>query len=147
MALDFTSILNTRSEDVKEPVPLPPGHYLMMVEGFPTFPPEGIGQKQTPAAVLNCKYLSAQDDVDPSAVAEAGGLEGKTVRHTLWLTPDAQIMVIRFAKDALGIDVENKNLKQIFSEMPNRQFVAQIGTRPSADGSRLFNEIKSTSAV
>jgi hypothetical protein len=77
MALDFTKILDTRSEDVKEPVPLPPGHYLMMVEGFPTFPPEGIGQKQTPAAVLTCKYLSAQDDVDPSAVAEQAGSTGR----------------------------------------------------------------------
>lgn len=147
MSIDFASILDTPTEDIKEPVPLPPGHYLMMIDGFPEFPPEGIGQKKTPAANVTCKYIAAQEDVDSAAVAEAGGLEGKTVRYTLWLTPDAQIMTVRFARDTLGIQVEGKKLKEIFSEFPNKQFLAQIGHRPSADGSRLFNEIKSTSAV
>jgi hypothetical protein len=147
MALDFAAILNKKSDDIKEPQPLPVGTYLMMIDGFPQFPEDGIGKNHTPAAVVTCKYLSAQDDVSPRDIAEAGGLDGKTVRHTLWLTEDAQIMVLRFARDALGISVENKSLKEIFSEFPNKQFYAQIGHRPSADGSRLFNEIKSTSAA
>jgi hypothetical protein len=146
-AVDILSILNKRSEDIKEPQPLPVGTYLMMVDGLPVFPEDGIGKNNTPAAVVTCKYLAAQDDVSPGDVAEAGGLDGKTVRHTLWLTPDAQIMVVRFARDALGIKVENKSLREIFSEFPNKQFYAQIGHRPSADGSRLYNEIKSTSAA
>jgi hypothetical protein len=147
MALDFNSILNTKTSDIKEPQPLPVGTYLLMIDGYPEFPPDGVGKKETPAANLTCKYIAAQSDVDPRDVAEAGGLEGKTIRHTLWLSKDALAMVIRFARDTLGIDVENKTLKQIFSEFPNKQFYAQIGHRPSADGTRLFNDIKSTSAV
>jgi hypothetical protein len=146
-AVDIASILNQRSSDIKEPHPLPVGTYLMMIDGFPQFPEDGIGKNHTPAAIVNCKYLAAQDDVSPGDVAEAGGLEGKTIRHTLWLSKDALFMSVQFARDTLGIDVENKSLKQIFSEMPNKQFYAQVGHRPAADGSRVFNEIKSTSAA
>lgn len=147
MPVDFASILDTDTKDIKEPKPLPSGMYLLMIDGLPEFPEEGIGKKQTPGAVINCKYIAAQSDVDQAALAEAGGLEGKSIRHTLWLSPDAQMMTVRFAKDTLGIEVEGKKLRQIFSEFPNKQFYAQIGHRPSADGSRLYNDIKSTSAV
>lgn len=147
MPVNFAEVLDIKAEDIKEPTPLPPGMYLMRVEGFPTFPEEGIGKNQTPGAYVTCKYIQAGSGVDQAAIAEAGGLEGKTIRMTLWLSPDAQYRTIEFARDKLGVDVTNKSLREIFSEFPNRQFYAQIGHRPAGDGKRLFNDIKDTSAA
>ena len=145
--LNFQDILNQPAKDIEKPKPLPVGTYLCIVNGPAEFPEKGIGQKETPAAILQLRPLQAREDVDQQALADAGGLAEKSIRHTLWLSKDAQWRTKEF-RTHCGLDVENgATLGQLFSEIPNRRLYVQLKHRTSADGSQIFSEVASTAAA
>lgn len=144
---NFQDILNQKASDIEKPKPLPVGMYLCIVNGPVEFPEEGIGQKQTPAAIVQLRPLQSMQDVDQEALAEAGGLSEKSIRHTLWLSKDAQWRTKEFMEHC-GLDTANgASLGELFAQLPNRQVYVTLRHRPAKDGSQLYSEVASTSAV
>ena len=79
--VDFSKILNTKTDEIKKPTPLPVGTYLCTNPQLPEFIESS--QKGTPGAKFSFKVISATEDVDQDDLAawqlEQGDYAGKTV--------------------------------------------------------------------
>lgn len=142
---NFADVLNRPAAAVEKPKPYPIGTYLCIVDG----PAEisKVGKKQTDAAIFKLKILAPGADVDPAAVAEAGGVAGKQLRITYWLTEDALYRLKQFLVDHLGLAEGSKTLGELLAEAPGCQVYANVGHRPSEDGQTLYADVKSTAKV
>lgn len=145
MTANFANILSKPAADIERPKPLPVGQYLGIVMGMPEM--KEIGQKNTPCAEFKIRVLSAGDDVDKTALADAGGLENKTMTARFFLTDDSMYRLKEFLTEHLGIEEGKRTIGQLLSDAPNRQVYIQVAHRPSQDGQQIYAEIKSTSKV
>ncbi len=141
---NFSDILNTKTDDIERPKPLPVGTYLGIVSGAPEIAP--IGQKATLAAKYQIKLLAPQEDVDRDALSEMGGIGERSVSLTLFLTADAAWRAKEFLENC-GIDTSGKTLGETLTEAPGRQIYVKLKHRPSPDGTQLYTEIQSTAKV
>jgi hypothetical protein len=144
---DFQDILNKPVGDIERPKPYPVGSYIALVEGLPKF--EKVGENQTACADFTLRFISANEDVDKLALMEAGQINGKTIRHRVFLTEDSVWRAKKFLVDDLGIDDEGgkKTLTQLMNEAPGRQVMITVRHRPAKDGSVVYSEISQTAKV
>jgi hypothetical protein len=144
---DFQDILNKPLGDIDRPKPYPVGSYVALVEGLPKF--EKVGENQTQCVDFTLRFLSEREDVDKLALMEAGGINGKTIRHRVFLTEDSVWRAKKFLVEDLGIDDEGgqKRLSQVINEAPGRQVIITIRHRPAKDGSVVYSEISQTAKV
>lgn len=145
----FESILDRPSEDAERPKPLPQGSYVCVVHGLPEYGKSS--KKQTDFVRFTLIPLQAMDDVDADALDEVGGLEGKSLSDTYYLTPNAEYRLRDFL-DNCGIpsrdDDEEKLSHRARIEMAtNQQVIAHVKHRASQDGSSVFAEVSGTAAV
>lgn len=141
---NFGSILDKQSTDIERPKPLPVGAYICVVKGLPRF--DKSSKKQTEFVEFLLQPLATQDDVDQDDLAEMGGFTNKTIRATYYLTEDAIWRLKKFLVD-LGIDEEDKSLRQMISEAPGRQIIVGLRHEASDDGESVFAKLSSTAAV
>lgn len=147
----FADILNKRGDSIERPKPLPPGSYVGTVKGLAE--QAEIGKNKTPALVFTIALIQALEDVDQSALHEAGGVAGKTMRHTLYIQgkdENAQKNVewrLRQFFEQLGVYSDSKTLSEMLSESPGQAIKLTVVHKPSEDGSTIYTEIKSTSAA
>lgn len=138
----FADILNTKAEDVKQPVTLPQGPYLTILQGLP----EQIesSKKKTPGLRFMHKIVSSLDGVDPDALALIeGGVMGKMIRNDLWITEESKFMLLQFLEHC-GINMAGKRLDEGVDETPNREVVIFIKHEASDDGERIFAKVGKT---
>ena len=74
--------------------PLPPGTYRCTVTGMPRY--DKSAKKQTPFVEFTLTPTSARDDVDKEDLAAMGGVAGKTIKATYYLTEDAAWRLKKF---------------------------------------------------
>jgi len=141
---DFQDILNKPLTDIDRPKPYPVGTYTALVEGLPKF--EKVGENQTNCVDFTLRFLSAGEDVDQAALQEAGGINGKTIRHRVFLTEDSAWRAKKFLADDLGIEGAT-NLTQLINQAPGRQCLITIRHRPAKDGSVVYSEIAQTAKL
>ena len=139
---NFASILDEAPSEVRVPLPLPTGTYLATVKGLPEY---GVTPKSgTKFIKFTLGLVYAEDDVDPDALEEVGGLEGKTLTATYWETPNAIFMLDQFHQDC-GIDLsEPATRRQRNEAVMNAQVRVYIKHTPSRDGKRIMAEIANT---
>lgn len=142
---NFQSVLNTKADAIEKPKPYPVGTYLCVVDGPVEF--TTIGQKQTDAAILQLKIIQPGPDVDMAAVAEAGGVAGKRLRHTIFLTADSAWRAKQFLVEHLGLEAGTKSLGELFAEVPGRQVMVTVKHRTAQDGSAIYAEVGGTAKV
>jgi hypothetical protein len=138
-------ILERQITDFEAPKPLPPGEYTFVIEGQPRF--DKSPQKQTPFYEYRCRPLAAMETVDAQALADAGGLENKSIRLTFYITDKAGHLLSEFLQNILGLDVDGMKVNQAAGEAVGCQFVGSITHVPSKDGTRLFANITSYAPV
>jgi hypothetical protein len=145
---NFSDILSRKSSEIKAPKPLPPGSYVWLIEGQPRF--DRSTKQQTDFVEFTCRCLQPREDVDQTALQEAGGAVGKTRRLTFWITEEA---VSRLSNkqgtgflEQLGIDGDISVAEKV-SMAPGRQFIGHIRHKASQDGTRIFAEIGQTAAL
>lgn len=154
---NFSSLLDTPSEDVERPKPGPMGHYLAMVKGHavPT-----KSKQQTPGWIFTFQPLEAGDDVDANDLkawlTKANGdvvpLRDKSFTYTLWESENALYRITEFLDD-LGIpsrDESNKKLtvRQRMQEAPGKTCYIQIVHNPSTrDGVTMYANVGRTLPV
>ena len=142
---DFQSILDMPLGEVEPPKTLPRGTYLTVVAGPPTF--VKVGKDQTDAADFQLKVLQAGQDVQPDDLTAYGEpVMGKTIRARFFLTKDAAKRLDDFLHLHLGIEGA-MSLREAIAQAPGRQVYATTEWTPSADGTRMFSNLKSTARV
>lgn len=144
----FESILDTPATQIKNPEALPVGSYLCIVDGPGEF--AKLGKNETDALKVNLKPIQAQADVDQerlSQVLDGGSLQDKKISTTFWITEESKHRVKNWCVDALGIEPENKSLRQLISEIQGKQVIAHVAHRPSADGQTIYADVKSFARV
>ena len=137
----FASILDESPTEVNAPPPLPEGTYLCVVgQGE-----EGVSsKKKTPLIKFPLRPIAALDDVDEELLQEVGGLEGKSLSITHYLTPDAVFMLDQFHEHC-GIDLTDAASRRMRNqEVVNSQVLAVVTHRMSEDNKRAFAEVKRT---
>lgn len=135
----FESILDTPSEEVKRPVPLPVGTYDTIIQGL--YEEGESSKKKTPFVKFTHKIIAAGDDVDTDELEEMGGIADKTIKNTYYTTPDSLFRLTDFL-DILGIEGGERTIRQRLGETPNCACKIVVEHRPSEDGASFFAEVK-----
>lgn len=147
-APNFSSILDHEVQTIDKPKPLPVGSYIGLADGMPKF--DKSTKQKTDYVEFNVKPLSAKEDVNQTALAEAlngKSLTDKKLRLTFYLTEDAVYRLDTFMFEHLdGIEI-GMSRKQAISMVPGRQFGFTIRHRASEDGTQIYAEIGSTFKV
>jgi hypothetical protein len=139
----FNDILNKPAAEIEAPKPHPAGTYLAIIDGPGEF--TKMGKDQTDVLKVKFKLMQAGPDVDAEALAAAESL-GKTITANYFLT-DAAIYRLKEMMEHAGLELGTKSVGQLIPELPGQQINIVIGHRPSADGQRIFAEVKATAAV
>jgi len=144
MAETFTSILDRQSSEIERPKPLPVGTYLCIVKGLPRY--DKSSKKQTDFVEFNLEIQSAEEDVDADAIeAFKGGVVGKSVKDTYYLTEEAAFRVKDFLEHC-GVEDEG-TLRSRIEQTPGCQLKVFIKHEPSQDGQTMFARIGKTMAA
>lgn len=143
-APNFTSILDEQPTEVNRPKPLPEGTYVCIVGQ----PEEGqSSQKKTPFVKFALRPISTLEDVDADALAEVGGLDGKNLSVTYYLTPDSIFRLDEFHEHC-GLDLSDAASRRARNaEVVNGQVLAQVKHRMSQDNTQAYAEVNRTAPV
>ena len=140
--MSFQDLLSQNMDEVKEPMPLPPGTYTLTVVDME----QGeSAKKHTPFIQFNYTVADIGPDVDSDDLEEAGGTEsviGKKIRDQFYLTEGALFRLKNFL-EACGHDVEGKTFAELLPETSGCSVNAYISQRPNDDGTKFYAEIKS----
>jgi hypothetical protein len=132
-------ILERQITDFEPPRPIPPGDYTFVIEGQPR--QDKSSQRQTLFYEYRCRPLAAMESVDAQALAEAGGLENKSLRLTFYITNDSGYRLTDFLQNTLGLDVTGMKVSQAVGEAVGCQFIGHVTHQTSRDGTRVFANI------
>lgn len=139
----FADILNKPSGEAPRPQALPSGTYLTVVDG--PYKANKIGQDQTDTVDFSLKVLQVMEANAEEVAAIPDGIPGKSIFARFFMTEKALYRLDEFL-ERLGIQ-KGLPYKQALAECPGKQIVVNLGQRPSPDGTRMFNEIKSYAKV
>lgn len=135
-APNFASLLDESPDAITAPLPLPQGVYLCTVVGTPNYGKSS--QKQTDFVEFILRPIAAEEDIDPEELESVGGLEGKTLRATFYLTEDAIYRLDEFHEHC-GIDLDDGQSRRHRNDaIVNAQVRAFIKHEFSKDGTRTF---------
>lgn len=135
----FSSLLSKPASDFERPKPAPQGTYLAAVHGLPRF--DKSSKKQTEFAEFTVNLLEAGSDVDPEELATYGGVVGKQMKATFYLTEGAMFMLREFLA-ALGLDeTQYESTGAMIDDTPGQQFLATVTHEVSQDGKSTFARI------
>lgn len=115
MALDFQRYTDVDVESLEAPKPLPAGTYFATIvkqEGREVQYEQGV---KTPVITITFRLLGADDDVDPDALPEGGGV-GRTVTRDYRLNdPDkaGQWQLRKLAEDTCRLPVKGYKLTDL----------------------------------
>lgn len=133
---NFSSILDESPSEVSAPLPLPQGTYVCVIQGSPRY--DKSSKKGTDFVEFNLRPIAAESDVDESELDESGGLEGRLLRATFYLTEDSIYRLDEFHSHC-GIDLEDgQSRRQRNDAVVNTEVRAFVKHETSQDGSRIF---------
>lgn len=154
---NFSDILDTPSNEITAPKPLPQGTYLWMVKGLPRI--DKSTRKGTEFSEYTCQPLEASDDVDEEALKQnltkANGdvmpLRDRSSRLTFYHTPEAMYRLKKFLDD---LDIEDRDedgkirtIRARMQDVVGRQFWGHLKHTPSEDGETVWGNIDKTAKV
>lgn len=143
---DFNAILNTSADEVKAPVALPMGTYLMQIISHEI---DEIGQKKTPGVRYKLKVIDAQDDVDQKELEGVPNWREREINHIFWLSADAQYRLKETAEKVFNIKTAGKLLGEIIEELVGQQALVSLTTRIAEQQGieRVYNEVAGLAAT
>lgn len=144
---NFGSILDKAPSDVKAPEALPVGSYLCTVMGLPRY--DKSTKKGTEFVEYNLVIQDVGEDVDEEdAKAVDGGLRGKSIKATYYLTDTALYRLKEFLEHC-GLDVEHaESMRELVDQAQGQQVIAYLKHEAATDGSdRVFARLAGTAPV
>jgi hypothetical protein len=146
MATSFESILDTPLEDVERPMPLPQGLYRCVVEGIPRRDRSSV--KGTPFIEFTLRPIEALGNVDQLDIDQAGGLNGKTFRHTFYYNEGDANSLWRLRDFLVDCGANSKSsVEDAINDVINAEVDVQITHEPSRDGKAVFAKVDRTIAA
>jgi hypothetical protein len=139
----FASILDAPATEFEAPKAMPVGSYVVVVSGLPRI--DKSSKKQTEFVEFTLNIQSALDDVEPDELKEMGGVAGKTIKDTYYIT-DNSAYRLKETLVNMGIDIEGKSFRAMLDETPGKTYIIVIGHEPTDDG-RIFARVKRTLPV
>lgn len=138
----FATILDEAPSEVVRPKPLPAGTYTCVVRGQPRY--DKSSKKRTPFVEFSLAAIAAGEDVDFEELEACGGIDGKIIRATYYLTEDAAYRLDEFHSHC-GIDLGiEASRRQRCEEVVNAQVTAVMRHRASDDGTAVYAELART---
>lgn len=137
----FASILDESPTEVVFPPPLPVGTYLCIVGQ-----PEDVisSEKKTPGIKFPLRPVGCMEDVDAEALNEIGGLDGKMLSTTFWITEESKTFMDEFHENC-GLDLSEPLSRRMRNqEVINCQVLAVVTHRMNRENTRAFPEVKRT---
>lgn len=131
MTTNWQSILDKKPEEATRPPPTPTGNYLAIVTKF-SF--EESKEKKTPYVQYIVKLVSPVADVDPTALAAAGGMEKIAAREfklDYYMTDDAAWRHREFLEKTLKINFAGRGWMPCINEAANKQLTVHISHTPN----------------
>jgi hypothetical protein len=130
---NLSYILDRPATDFNFPPPMPAGSYHCVVVGLPELIESS--EKKTPGYRFTLKPIAALDDVDQEELNDTGGLNGKTITHTAWISQDPKkqettVAMLRDFLEKCGISAEGKSVMGMIDEVPNAEVIAFIKHTP-----------------
>lgn len=121
---NFTDILNKPAEAIEKPKQRPPGTYLCIVNG----PHKQKEVNDKPVVTIAYKSMQAQDDVDQTELAAAGGVGNTFTQDFFLITNDGNdnSWGLLKALEDLGIEKAGKSLAQMLAEAPGKQVLVNV---------------------
>lgn len=133
MAANLSAILDKPATDFNFPPPLSAGGYHCVVQGLP----EQIesSKKKTQGFEFLLTPVAYDEDVDEAELQAIGGLEGKVIKHTMWLSQDESklpttVAMLREFLEHCGISPEGKSVNQMIDEVPNAECMVFMRHEP-----------------
>jgi len=151
---DFTSVLDTPSDEVARPKPSPSGTYAFMVRGLPRI--DKSTKKGTEFSEYTCQFQEACEDVDHEEIDEwltqPGGnktpIKEKTIKYTLYHTADALWRLKKFLNDLQIPETDDdgnvRTIRERMQDVPGKIFYGHVKHSPSDDGETMFANIDKT---
>lgn len=147
---NLSDILSRPATEFNFPPPLPIGGYHCVVAGLP----EQIvsSEKKTPGFKYTLKPIGTDEDVDAEELAKLGGLDGKTIFHTCWISQDPNkvettVAMMREFLEHCGIDSEGKSINEMIDEVPNAEVMVFLKHTPLQGREGFRAEIAKTGPV
>lgn len=147
---NLSDILSRPATEFNFPPPLPIGGYHCVVAGVPSQVVSSI--KKTDGFEFSLKPIGTDQDVDQEALNQLGGLDEKTIRHTMWISqdPNKQVTTVAMLREFLehcGIDPEGKSVSEMIDECPNTEVMVYIKHTPLQGREGFRAEIAKTGPV
>lgn len=141
----FASILDAAPTEVERPKPLPVGSYHCVVTGAPRY--DKSSKKQTDFVEFQLRITGCYDDVDDDELEAAGGVDGKMLKVTYYLTEDAVWRLDEFHVHC-GLDLdEDTSRRQRNEDVINSEVIAVVRHQTSQDGQTKYAEVARTAPV
>lgn len=147
----FESILDTPTNLIERPKPLPVGTYQCITVGQPRF--DKSAKKGTPFVEFLLKIQQALDDVDEDdlklALTKPDGsvdrLQDKTIKHTIYY--EATGWILKEFLESLGFTEDHDMTpRQMIAESVNREVLVTLRHEPTDDG-RVFSRVAKTTLI
>lgn len=139
MAVDFKSLLSKNMDEVKRPVPLPPGTYRGVVAKFEF---KESQEKKTPFVRFMIQITAPGDDVAGDPNLAKIDLSKKQLRKDFYLTPDAEYRLKEFI-DSCGIATKGQSFGVSIPNTQNAPVLIEVTQRPGQEDGEFFNDIGS----
>jgi len=137
----FQSILDESPTEVAPVKLLPPGSYVCVV-GPPRY--DKSSKKGTPFVEFILRPVAAGEDIDLDDLEEQGGLDGKQIRATFYLTEDAVRRLDQFHEHC-GLDLSDEMPRRVRNDaVVNSQVTAVVRHEQSEDGTQTFTRLART---
>lgn len=115
---DFESLLSMNADEVERPKPRPAGHYIALITGHEF---GESSKKKTPYVRYAVKLMEALSDVDEEMLEEAGGFEDAKMSVDFYVTENSLFRLKEFLADHVGLEMDNRPLKEGIPEAVNNQ--------------------------
>ncbi len=146
---NFASVLDMPMDSIEKPKPLPAGSYICVIAGLPTFGESTKKKTKFAEFTYNVVGLGPDfegDEEKQAAIEEMGGFQGKTIRDTYYLTPDAAYRLKEMLTNA-GVETEGRTMNECIADSPNQQLLVNIKHEPSQDGTKVYANVSGTAPI
>lgn len=139
---NFKSILEASPSEVVRPPQIPVGTYLCTVGQWET---GESSKKKTPFVKFQLTPIAAMEDVDDTALTVIGGLEGRSLSVTYYITEAAVPMLDEFHQNC-GVDLTDGTSRLARNDaIMNTQVLAMVEHEiDQNDSSRVFARVNRT---
>lgn len=139
--VNFKSLLKGTAEAAERPPKLPAGQYLSTLMSFVYGKSR---KKQTPSVEFHWAINAASDEIDAELLVDNKGqpmdVEGKKIRSTFYITPDAMWRLKEFFEAVTG-SISGRSFEELISDSPGIQAWLDVSQVPTDDGEDTYNEV------